>query len=65
VRANAGQAARAPSFAELYLVQGTLLPNPELRPERALSADAGVGQQLGRGRWGVAGFYSLYEDLIS
>jgi iron complex outermembrane receptor protein len=64
-RANAGQAARAPSFAELYLVQGTLLPNAQLRPERALTADAGLGQQLGRGRWGVAGFYALYEDLIS
>ena len=65
VRANAGQAARAPSFAELYLVQGTLLPNAQLRPERALSADVGLGQALERGRWGVAGFYALYEDLIS
>jgi iron complex outermembrane receptor protein len=65
LRANAGQSARAPSFSELYVVQGTLLPNAALRPERGLVADAGVGQQLEKGRWNVAGYHALYEDLIA
>jgi iron complex outermembrane receptor protein len=33
---------RAPSFFELYGVQGTLVGNPELRPESRIGADAGL-----------------------
>jgi len=69
LRANAGQAHRAPSFLELYVVQGRLLPNPSLRPERALTADAALSRTFGPGAAPVTvtlgGFYSLYEDLIS
>lgn len=65
VRANAGQAARTPSFSELYVVQGTLLPNPALRPERALTADLGAGWTHERAKLSVTGFLSLSEDLIS
>lgn len=65
VRANAGQASRPPSFAELYVMQGTLLPNAELRPERALTGDVGAAWKHELGRVSATGFYSLYEDLIS
>jgi iron complex outermembrane receptor protein len=65
LRANAGQAHRAPSFLELYVRQGLLLPNPTLRPERALYADVAVVHRTERSLASVGGFYSLYEDLIA
>ncbi len=65
LRANVGQAHRAPSFLELYVRQGLLLPNPELRPERVLYADAAVVHRTERSLASVGGFYSLYEDLIA
>jgi iron complex outermembrane receptor protein len=65
VRANAGQAHRAPSFLELYVMQGNLLPNPLLRPERALYVDLGVARETEHTSFAITGFHSLYEDLIS
>jgi len=70
LRANAGQSHRAPSFLELYIRQGTLLPNPGLKPERALYADAAVTWRSGPdgdSRWSasVGGFAALYENLIA
>ncbi|QRK09801.1 TonB-dependent receptor [Archangium violaceum] len=65
LRANAGRSHRAPSFLELYVRQGTLLPNPDLRPERALYADAAVVHRSEVSFASVGGFASLYEDLIS
>jgi len=65
LRANAGQAHRAPSFLELYVLQGTLLPNPDLRPERSLFADAALSRTWERGAISAGGFGALYEDLIS
>jgi vitamin B12 transporter len=63
--ANAGQASRPPSFVELYVVQGTLLPNDTLRPERALTADATLWWRHPKAAVGVTGFGSFYQDLIS
>jgi vitamin B12 transporter len=65
LRANAGQAHRAPSFLELYVRQGLLLPNPALRPERALYADLAVVHRTEHSLASVGGFYSLYENLIA
>ncbi len=65
LRANAGQAHRAPSFQELYLRQGLLLPNPALRPERVLFMDAALVHRTEHALASVGGFYSLYEDLIA
>ncbi len=65
LRANAGQAHRAPSFLELYVMQGNLLPNPDLRPERALYADLTVAREGEWSSFAVTGFHSLYEDLIA
>ena len=65
LRANAGRAHRAPSFLELYVRQGTLLPNAGLRPERALYADAALVHRSAVSFASVGGYASRYEDLIS
>lgn len=64
VKASAGQASRPPSFSELYVFQGSLMPNPGLRPERALGVDATVAWSTPTVAAAVTGFASLYEDLI-
>ncbi|MBZ4416163.1 TonB-dependent siderophore receptor [Myxococcus sp. RHSTA-1-4] len=75
LRANGGQSHRAPSFLELYIRQGTLLPNPGLEPERALYADAAVSwrsgssssEEEGAPMWSATagGFAAVYENLIA
>jgi vitamin B12 transporter len=65
LRANAGQASRPPSFTELYVMQGTMVPNADLRPERALTGDVGAWWKNAWAHASVTGFLSLYEDLIS
>ena len=63
-RASVGQTYRVPSFAELYLHLGPLAPNPDLQPEKGITADAGL---VAEGRLGLAGvnaFASRYDDLI-
>ena len=65
LRFNAGQAHRPPTFLELYVIQAHLAPNPNLRPERAISADAAVAFRAEKGFGQVGGFAALYEDLIS
>ncbi len=65
VRASGGRAFRIPSFGELYLQQGLLLPNPQLTPESSWSADAAL---VAQGRYGLASaglFAQLYQDLIA
>ena len=65
LRANAGQAHRPPTFLELYVMQGHLAPNPNLRPERGLFADASIAFRHPRAFVQLGGFGALYEDLIS
>ena len=64
VKANAGRSFRAPSFGELYLEQGTLTPNPGLRPETAGFTDLGVVAKTGPLDASLSGFYTLYQELI-
>lgn len=64
VRASAGRTFRAPSFAELYLRQGPLAPNPDLGPERGASADAAVVAQGRLGLASLGAFAAVYDDLI-
>ncbi len=64
LRASVGSSLRPPSFSELYLAQGPTKPNPDLRPERALSADAGVGLTTEDFTVALSGFWSRYTDLI-
>ncbi|NOK35683.1 TonB-dependent receptor [Corallococcus exercitus] len=65
VRANVGQSHRAPSFLELYIRQGLLLPNPELKPERALSVDAAALWHDDVWNVTAGGFAAVYENLIA
>jgi iron complex outermembrane receptor protein len=59
---------RFPSFAELYGDRGSLVGDPRLRIERALSADLGVQGAVRFGRvvmgYEVAGFVTDAGDLI-
>lgn len=64
LHANAGQTFRPPSFLELYVRQGTLVPNPQLSPERARSLDVSVVRVMANGRVSAGGFLSDYQDLI-
>ena len=64
LRASAGRTFRAPSFAELYLEQGLLQPNPTLRPETAIAADGGVVLDGKLGFGALGGYATRYRDLI-
>ncbi|MHB1845413.1 MAG: TonB-dependent receptor plug domain-containing protein [Deltaproteobacteria bacterium] len=64
LRANAGASFRAPTFAELYLQQGLVAPNPNLLPERGQSADVGVAFSQGPFLAQLSAFASAYQDLI-
>ena len=64
IKGNAGRSFRAPNFSELYFNQGFVEGNPDLKPERAISLDAGI-QLTTRPFFGeVAYFRSDVEDLI-
>jgi vitamin B12 transporter len=63
-RASVGRSFRAPSFAELYLEQAGVAPNPDLRPEEAWSADAALVLDGAAGRASAGGFVTEYGDLI-
>jgi iron complex outermembrane receptor protein len=63
-RASAGRTFRAPSFAELFLEQGLLRPNPDLIPEKGTSADAALVVDGPLGLASLGAFAALYDDLI-
>jgi vitamin B12 transporter len=64
VRANAASTFRAPSFAELYLRQGLLAPNPALVPERAVTGDVAAVLDGRHGLASLGVFTSIARDLI-
>ena len=63
-RVSGGRAFRPPSFAELYLQQGLLAPNPDLRSEESWSADASIQAEGPLGLASLGLFATLYQDLI-
>ncbi|HET7754999.1 MAG TPA: TonB-dependent receptor [Anaeromyxobacteraceae bacterium] len=62
--ASTGRTFRAPSHGELYLEQGRLQPNPDLRPEEGVNADVAAAVHGAAGLARVTGFAQLYRDLI-
>ncbi len=64
IRANAGRSYRLPSFAELYLQQGLLAPNPGLTSEEGWSGDTSLVAEGALGLASVGAFATLYRDLI-
>jgi len=70
LRANAGRYARAPNFSELFGNRGSVIGNPDLKPEKGINADLGfvfVRDALGsltHLRAEATGFMSEVDDLI-
>ncbi len=64
LRASAGRSFRPPSFAELYLYQPLVVPNPDLRPEEGLGADSSIAWEGPLGFASAGAFATLYRDLI-
>ena len=68
ISSHMGLLRRFPSFAELYGDRGSLIGDPRLRIERALSADLGIRGDVPVGRvafaYEVAGFVTDAKDLI-
>jgi vitamin B12 transporter len=64
-RASAGSGFKEPSFFENFDSPFSV-GNPELRPERTLSAEVAVEQDLlaGRARLGITAFVQRFRDLI-
>ena len=53
-----------PSFVELYLQQGLLLPNPALRPETGVGGDGALVLDGALGTASLGAFATVYADLI-
>ncbi len=65
VRASAGTAFKEPTFVENY-ASGYAVGNPDLRPERSTSVEAGIEHAFAGGRASVAAtaFAQRFRDLI-
>ncbi len=61
VRASGGTGFRAPSIGELYY---PFSGNPDLKPERSVSAEVGAERYFGAGRAEVSVFWNDLKDLI-
>ena len=64
LRTGWGLSFRPPTLNELHLESGGIAPNPDLRPERAWSLDAGATLRLGDTTINGGLFWSQYRDLI-
>lgn len=70
IRSYGGLTQRMPSFLELFGDRGTVVSNPQLRPESGWAVDLGVlisGEDVGfleSARLEVTGFYRHVNDLI-
>ncbi|HEU4387396.1 MAG TPA: TonB-dependent receptor, partial [Blastocatellia bacterium] len=68
LRAHIGNSFRSPSLSERFSIfQGVRIGNPFLRPERAISVDGGIDQQLfgDRVRASATYFYSRLQEVIT
>ncbi|HYT86616.1 MAG TPA: TonB-dependent receptor [Burkholderiales bacterium] len=65
LRVGAGSAFKAPTFGDLYATgDPTFIPNPDLRPERSRSREAGLNYQVGANRFSATYFDNRITDLI-
>jgi len=63
-KTNGGSYFRPPDFAEVFGDTGFSKANPELKPERGVSADAGFQLHLGATNFEYAYFLNNVDDLI-
>jgi hemoglobin/transferrin/lactoferrin receptor protein len=68
VFANYGEGFKMPTAEQLYTslpsTTFNLIPNPELKPERVKSYEAGLRGKFAGGFFSVSGFYADYDDFI-
>ena len=66
LRVGAGSAFKAPTFNDLYAIDPTFffIPNPDLRPERSRSKEAGLNYQAGANRFSATYFENRITDLV-
>jgi vitamin B12 transporter len=66
LRASAGKGFKEPAFFDTFSTSPFAKGNPDLRPERSTSFEAGVEQDLARGyaTLSVTGFTQKFRDLI-
>lgn len=64
LRAGFGLSFRPATFSELYLDEGGTAANPDLRPERAWSVDAGAAFRAGPAIVSAGVFYTRYSNVI-
>jgi vitamin B12 transporter len=62
--ASHGTAFKAPTFNDLYYSDGFFVGNPNLRPERSRTTEAGLRGTPGWGRWSLNAFQTEIRDLI-
>ncbi len=67
LRSSWGKGITAPSFSQVFGSGGTTIGNPNLKPERVESWEAGVDQYLldGKIEANVTYFHNIYDNLIS
>jgi vitamin B12 transporter len=67
LKASAGTGVKEPTITQSFSPSPSFLGNPDLDPERARTADAGIDQRLlgGRVKIELTGFYGRYENIIS
>ncbi len=51
-------------FTSVPSLTSSVIPNPDLKPERVRSYEAGFRGVYPRGRWSLAAFHAEYEDFI-
>lgn len=64
LRVGAGTAFKAPTFNDLYLMAPFFTPNPDLRPEKSASWEAGLNYQAGANHFSATYFENRITDLI-
>ena len=62
--ASHGNAFKAPTFNDLYFDDGFFVGNPNLRPERSRTTEAGLRGTTRWGRWSMNAYQTEIRDLI-
>ena len=64
IEAGVAQSMRLPTFTDLYYSSPAHINNPDLRPEKAVTARLGADYRRGRWHVGALGYYRYGRDII-